>query len=81
MDSLSENRQAGATTEIEITPAMVEAGSAFYRRHLLESDPCDGGAELVADVFLAMCAARESGNRFDAISRPFCPTCYGVGVI
>lgn len=30
MDSLQQTRQAGATTELDITPAMIDAGLAAY---------------------------------------------------
>lgn len=37
--------------------AMIEAGSLIYRRSLLGCDHCDGGEELVVDVFSAMLEA------------------------
>lgn len=52
------SRLARAHPEIEITPAMIEAGAAVYRLHYAGFDLLDGGGELAADVFLAMLEAR-----------------------
>ena len=49
MDQLSDSRQAGA--EIEVTPAMVEAGVAeFHENFRLRANWCD----LVSGIYLAM---------------------------
>lgn len=55
-DSLADSRQAGA--EIEITPAMIEAGVFEAREHTL-GEPL---AELVQRVFLAMTVERQSST-------------------
>lgn len=41
-------------TDIEITPAMIQAGAAVVRLSGVGAEPCDGGEELAADVFSAM---------------------------
>lgn len=48
--AVSDSGQAGATTEIEITPAMIEAGVCEAREHMLgEQLPY-----LVRKIFIAM---------------------------
>ena len=51
MDQLSDSRQAGA--EIEVTPAMIEAGAGALRLASVGGDPCDGGREAAHNVILA----------------------------
>lgn len=58
----SDQRQAGALSQVEVTEAMLKAGAAIYRRDYEVSAPFCGDEELVADVFLAMCQAREYGR-------------------
>jgi hypothetical protein len=58
-DSFRQIERDRPVLDIEVTPQMIEAGAAVYRASRLAFDPCDGGAELVADVFSAMIGARE----------------------
>ena len=47
-------RQAGALIEIEITPAMIEAGASVLRLAALGPETCCGEQELACDVLRAM---------------------------
>lgn len=46
--------------EIELTPAVIRAGAAVYRRDCDAVGPFCGDEEFVADVFSAMLEARVS---------------------
>jgi hypothetical protein len=54
--SLDDSRQAGAT-EIDVTPAMIEAGMVVYWDSDIESD---GSRVVLASVFRAMVAVMQT---------------------
>lgn len=54
-----DSRQAGAL-EIEITPAMIEAGRSLLSLAFLNGEPSDGEASLVREIFDAMLEASDA---------------------
>ena len=69
MADLHDSGQADSL-EIEITPAMIEAGASVFRLGCVGAEPSGGGAELVTDIFEAMMSAakpRLSHRRFHGL--------------
>jgi len=67
---MTKRREANSTDEIEITPAMIEAGMAEYLSYATTPFPGDSAEEAVSEIFKAMASVASAPKNLDQARRP-----------